>query len=71
MASSPEFDDAEFKWLVTELLLTLPFIRDIFAWADVWDCSKKRMIEFFKKGENLGILQYCFVIVLFKNNICC
>ena len=54
LASSPEFNNSETKWLVTELLKKLPFISDVMNWADVWDCSKKRMMDFFKAGENLG-----------------
>ena len=56
LATSTELDSSNVKWLVTDALIQLPFIRDFCAWIDAWEVNKTRMTEFMKKGENVALL---------------
>ena len=55
-ASSAEFDACEIKWLVTDILLQLPFIRDFMWWIDAFAVSKTTMTTMMRQGENIALI---------------
>lgn len=55
-ASSAEFDSSEIKWLVTDMLLQLPFIRDFMLWIDAVAVNKKSMTSLLGQGHNVALL---------------
>ena len=56
LAGSIEMEPSEIKWLVTDALKWLPFIRDIMSWVNIHACNKKLMQKFMKRGDNLALL---------------
>ena len=56
MVTSDEFESSDVKWLVTDMLLKLPFIRDMMVWSDAWEVSKDSMNEFLQQEENVALI---------------
>lgn len=56
LVSSREYSKLGFKWLVAEILSSVPFLSDINAWSNIVSCDKKNMTAIMSSGENIGLI---------------
>ena len=56
LISSPEYRGCGFKWLVAEIMSSIPFLSDINAWSNIVSCAKENMIEIMESGENIALI---------------
>lgn len=54
--SSREYRNLGFKWLVAEILSSIPFLSDINAWGDVVSCAKDNMVRIMESGGNIALI---------------
>ena len=69
LVSSREYADKGFKWLVAEILSSIPFLSDINTWSNIVDCGKKNMVEIMESGCNIALIPGGFEeATLYKRN---
>lgn len=56
LISSPEYRGLGFKWLVAEILTSIPFLSDINAWSNIVSCAKENMVEIMESGGNIALI---------------
>jgi len=56
LVSSVEFEASETRWLVTDALLVLPFIRDVMIWSGISGCNASTFKKYLQRGLNVGLI---------------